>query len=134
MRFDQTLRGLNVDAPIEFLGVPIGRVVSIHLDYDDHSQSFPVVVDAFIYPSRLGGARDKLLAQISGSDDERNAHLIQVLVVRGLRAQARTGNLLTGQLYVSLDFDQHASAVEFDPHARPLAIRTIPGSVDRLQE
>src|SRR5690606_12938319 len=28
MRFDQTLRGLNVDAPVEFLGVPIGRVVS----------------------------------------------------------------------------------------------------------
>jgi paraquat-inducible protein B len=91
-------------------------------------------VSAVIYPNRLGGAQDKLLAQINSDDEERNARLIQVLVERGLRAQARTGNLLTGQLYVSLDFDRRAAAVEFDPHTRPLTIPTIPGSFDKLQE
>lgn len=134
MRFDQTLRGLNVDAPVEFLGVPIGRVVSVNLDYDEHNKSFPVVVGAVIYPNRLGAAHDKLLGLIEGSDEERSAQLIRGFVEQGLRAQARTGNLLTGQLYISLDFAPRAPAMVFDPHARPLVIPTIPGSFDKLQE
>lgn len=134
MRFDQTLRGLNVDAPVEFLGVPIGRVVSVNLDYDEQRQSFPVVVGAVIYPDRLGAANDKLLALIEGSSEERSAHLIRAFVEQGLRAQARTGNLLTGQLYIALEFDRRAADVVFDPHARPLVIPTIPGSFDKLQE
>lgn len=34
LRFDQALRGLKVDAPVEFLGMEIGRVVAINLDFD----------------------------------------------------------------------------------------------------
>src|SRR5690606_38121246 len=77
MRFDQTRRGLNVDAPVEFLGVPIGRVVSVNLDYDEQQKSFPVVVGAVIYPDRLGAANDKLLALVGGNDEERSVHLIR---------------------------------------------------------
>lgn len=134
MRFEQTLRGLNVDAPVEFLGVPIGRVVSVNLDYDEQRQSFPMVVGALIYPNRLGAAYDKLLALVEGSPEERTAHLLGALVEQGLRAQAQTGNLLTGQLYISLDFDSRAADVAFDPSAQPLVIPTIPGSFDQLRE
>ncbi len=109
MRFDQTLRGLQVDAPVEFLGVPIGRVVSVNLDFDEQSKNFPVVVGAVIFPKRLGQAHQKLMAAYGGEDNEANtARLLEMLVERGLRAQARTGNLLTGQLYISLDFDRTA--------------------------
>ncbi|CAB5520261.1 paraquat-inducible protein B [Stutzerimonas stutzeri] len=134
MRFDQTLRGLNVDAPVEFLGVPIGRVVSVKLDYDEKSKSFPAVVGAVIYPSRLGTAHDKLSQFLGGDTEEHTARLMQMFVDRGLRAQARTGNLLTGQLYISLDFDQKAPKIAFDQHARPMVIPTIGGSFDKLQE
>lgn len=134
MRFDQTLRGLSADAPVEFLGVPIGNVVSVNLDYDPQQKNFPVIVGAVIYPNRLGAANEKLLSLIEGSDEERGARLISTFVERGLRAQARTGNPLTGQLYIALDFHPRAADVVFDPHARPLVIPTIPGSFDRLQE
>jgi len=134
MRFDQTLRGLNVDAPVEFLGVPIGRVVSVKLDYDEKNKSFPAVVGAVIYPSRLGAAHDKLSQALGGDTEEHTARLMQMFVDRGLRAQARTGNLLTGQLYISLDFDPRAPQVAFDQHARPMVIPTIAGSFDKLQE
>jgi len=134
MRFDQTLRGLNVDAPVEFLGVPIGRVVSVKLDYDERNKSFPVVVGAVIFPSRLGAAHDKLTQTLGGDTEEHTARLMRIFVERGLRAQARTGNLLTGQLYISLDFDPRAPKVAFDPNARPMAIPTIAGSFDKLQE
>ncbi len=56
------------------------------------------------------------------------------LIDQGLRAQARTGNLLTGQLYVALDFVPHATKVTFDPDAKPMTIPTAPGSFDKLQE
>ncbi|MDB5981338.1 MAG: PqiB family protein [Pseudomonas sp.] len=50
MRFDQPLRGLVVNAPVEFHGVALGRVVSVDLDYDSVKQDFPTVIGAVIYP------------------------------------------------------------------------------------
>jgi paraquat-inducible protein B len=135
MRFAQSLRGLVVNAPVDFLGVNIGRVVSVDLDYDPQSQTFPGVVGAVIYPKRLGAADEKL-RQLGGSGDadQQSARILGAFVARGLRAQARNGNLLTGQLYIAMDFDPKAPKVVFDPKARPLEIPTVPGSFDKLQE
>ncbi len=135
MRFEKSMRGLDVNAPVEFLGVKIGNVVSVHLDYDDKSQTFPLIVGAVIYPQRLGSAYDKLQALVKARGE--NADMTQMmsrLVDHGLRAQARTGNLLTGQLYISMDFVKNAPKVAFDMNARPLMIPTTPGSFDKLQE
>ncbi|MBF7141173.1 MULTISPECIES: intermembrane transport protein PqiB [Pseudomonas] len=134
MRFDQAMRGLAVSAPVEFHGVNIGRVVSVDLDYDTDKKTFPTMVGAVIYPSRLGKAHDKILAQLGGEDDARSAQVMAAFVQQGLRAQARTANLITGQLYISLDFMPKAAAVKFDMAARPLLIPTVPGSLDKLQE
>ncbi len=135
MRFEQSVRGLAVDAPVEFLGVNIGKVVSIRLDYDEQKQRFPVLVGAVVYPQRLGAAYDKLeaLAKAHGENPDLS-QMIGRLVGQGLRAQARTGNLLTGQLYVALDFAPHAPKVAFDETAKPLVIPTVAGSFDKLQE
>ncbi|MDF2643516.1 MAG: PqiB family protein [Pseudomonas sp.] len=135
MRFNQSLRGMAVNSPVEFVGVNIGRVVSVDLDYDPVSKTFPGIVGAVIYPDRLGIAQDKIeqLAG-SGSEEEKSARVLGMFVKNGLRAQARNGNLLTGQLYIALDFDPRASKVAFNPKARPMEIPTMPGSFDKLQE
>ena len=135
MRFDQSVRGLAVDSPVEFLGINIGKVVSVKLDYDPKTHRFPVLVGALVYPQRLGSAYQKLeaLARARGENPDL-AQLMGRLVGQGLRAQARTGNLLTGQLYVALDFIPHAPKVAFDANAKPLSIPTAPGSFDKLQE
>ena len=135
MRFEQSVRGLAVDAPVEFLGIDIGKVVSVKLDYDEKAQRFPVVVGAVVYPQRLGNAYDKLeaLAKARGENPDLS-QLMGRLVDHGLRAQARSGNLLTGQLYVALDFVPHTPPVAFDPNAKPLTIPTVAGSFDKLQE
>ncbi|MGA0586238.1 intermembrane transport protein PqiB [Dyella sp. KRB-257] len=135
MRFDQSLRGLAVDAPVEFLGINIGRVASINMDYDAKRERFPVTVGAVIYPQRLGRAYDKLAAQARAHGEGGDlAPMIGKLVAHGLRAQVRTGNLLTGQLYIALDFLPKAPRVDFDASASPLEIPTAPGSFDKLQE
>lgn len=55
-------------------------------------------------------------------------------MANGLRAQVRNGNLLTGQLYIAMEFDPKAPKVAFNAKARPLEIPTVPGSFDKLQE
>src|ERR1700722_13108616 len=133
MRFAQSLRGLSIGAPVEFVGVSIGRVVSIDLDYDPRSQRFPVLVTAVLYPRRMGRAYEVLAQQGTAESDDKMAHLVGELVARGLRAQPRPGDLLTGQLYLALDFIPGARTAHFNAAARPLEIPTIRGSIDELQ-
>jgi paraquat-inducible protein B len=134
MRFTQSLRGLSVGAPVEFVGVNIGQVFSIDLDYDAKHKKFPVVVTALIYPQRMGKAYEVLEQNGTATSEEKMAKLVGELVERGLRAQPRTGNLLTGQLYIALDFIPGAAPASFAVDAQPLEIPTTPGSIQELQQ
>ncbi|MCY0106726.1 MULTISPECIES: intermembrane transport protein PqiB [Pseudomonas] len=136
LRFDQSLRGLKVDAPVEFLGMEIGRVVGINLDFDAKKRTFPLNVGIVIYPQRLGQAYKKMLSEFKHdpNDEAAGIRLLGTFVDNGLRAQARSGNLLTGQLYIALDFFPKAEKVAFDPSARPVVLPTVPGSLEQLQE
>ncbi|WP_028224252.1 PqiB family protein [Paraburkholderia ferrariae] len=133
LRFPQAQRGLLVGAPVEFSGIDLGRVISITLDYDPATRQFPSIVDIEIYPQRLGPVLQKL-PKIDAADEHSEAAFLAALVARGLRAQARSSNLLTGQLYISLDFVPNAPKVAFDPNAQPLMLPTAPGSFDKMQE
>jgi paraquat-inducible protein B len=136
LRFDQELRGLKVDAPVEFQGLEIGKVVEINLDYDEKKRSFPVDVSIVIYPQRLGLAHIKMLKALNHNPDDQQAaaKLIGTFIEKGLRAQARSGNLLTGQLYIALDFFPKAEKVLFDANARPIRMPTVPASLEQLQK
>lgn len=133
MRFEQSLRGLTIGAPVEFIGVNIGSVSSIDLDYDARQQSFPMIVTALIYPPRMGRAYDTLTQQGATESDAKMARLVGQLVARGLRAQPRTGNLLTGQLYIALDFIPGERKARFSVDSQPLEIPTARGSIGELQ-
>lgn len=136
MRFAQSLRGLRPGASVEFMGRQIGEVSAVTLDYDDQDKSFPVIVEADVHPSMIGAAHDKLLGAMGASADNKRitAAMFEEFVNRGLRAEARTGNLLTGQLYVALEFYPEAEAVAFNPDKRPVVIPTRPTSLDKVQE
>ena len=104
MVFDQSVRGLAEGAPIDFLGIEIGKVTSIALQYDAASEALP---DRGLrrHLSRCAWARCRnALLQASPTPAAGDVAVLQQLVANGLRAQLRTGNLLTGQLYVALDF------------------------------
>ena len=133
MRFDQAMRGLNVNAPVEFRGTNIGRVTSVFVDYDPVKRRFPVVVDAVVYPQRLGHIHDKV-AHKRGDKQRQPVLFVRDMVAQGLRAQARVGNLLTGQLYIAFDFIPNAPKAELDVNARPLIMPTVGGEMNKLQE
>lgn len=133
LRFSQSLRGLAVGAPVQFYGLEIGRVVSMELDYAPATHTFTSVVNLSIYPQRLGRTLDKLPKDIAEAERQQ-ARFLREMVARGLRAQARPANLLTGQLYISFDFIPNAPRVAFDESVRPLVLPTVKGSLDQLQD
>jgi paraquat-inducible protein B len=56
-----------------------------------------------------------------------------LLVENGLRAQLQTGNLLTGQLFVALDFFPGAGKSKMDWSQTPFELPTIAGNLHQLQ-
>ncbi len=103
MVFDQSIRGLTVGAPIDFLGLEIGAVRSVRLLYDPERHRYPIEVEAELYPLRLGDVRNNV-GNASMADTVRDRALLERMIGNGLSAQARTGNLLTGQMFIALDF------------------------------
>ncbi len=130
MTFEQSVRGLAPGAAIDLLGVEIGRVRGLALQYDEQRKRFPVEVIADVYPLRLGPVRTALLRGASGGGD---TVVLQQLVANGLRAQLRTGNLLTGQLYVALDFIPGPARVASVAADGVVRMPTAPGTLSELQ-
>jgi paraquat-inducible protein B len=136
LRFAQSLHGLTTGAPVLFAGVKLGSVVSIDLDYDQATRRFPTAVGIVVYPQRLGPVLETLKREGNGGGDreQQMAQFLHMMVEHGLRAQARSANLLTGQLYVALDVMPQAPRAHVDIHARPLTVPTVDGAFDQLQE
>jgi len=131
LKFNQSLRGLSVGAAVDFRGIVLGQVTDIGVDYDPQTRSFAMPVTVELYPDRLKRRTHGTPAPELGTAESQQ--LLRHLVERGLRAQLRTGNLLTGQLYVALDIFPKAAPVTFDATRDPLELPTIPNSLDALQ-
>lgn len=130
LRFRQSVRGLAVGAPVDFRGIEIGVVRSIGLKFDPAAGDFSAPVTVDIYPDRLAPQNGASV----NKDRAVRVALVADLVQRGLRAQLRTGSLLTGQLYVAMDFFPDAPAVHFDSRAQPLELPTVPSDLEELHQ
>ena len=132
MVFDQSARGLAPGAAVDLLGVDIGRVRTVALQYDGMRKRFPVEVVADIYPLRLGSVRTALMKDAGGGDKV----VLQRLVSNGLKAQLRTGNLLTGQLFVALDFVPGSTTIASSAMLAAdgsVRLPTTPGTLSEIQ-
>ena len=132
MVYDHSVKGLALGAPIDFLGIDIGNVRSLQLQYDAQRKRYPMEVLADIYPLRLGKVRQAMLAGATG-DPAADIRFLKTLVANGLRAQLRTGNLLTGQQYVALDFPAKAPPATLDLSNGVPRVPTMPGTLSELQ-
>jgi len=132
MVFDHSVRGLAVGAAVDFLGIEIGTVRTISPQYDRRRNRYPVEVTADIYPLRLGGVRDAMLGGAT-ADPSADLRFLKMLVDNGLRAQLHTGNLLTGQQYVALDFMPKARPATLDTRGELPLVPSVPGTLSELQ-
>jgi paraquat-inducible protein B len=110
--FDESVRGLDIGAPVEFWGIQMGQVLDVKLVYDQQKKNFRVRVLVETETERF------YEAGFVGSDTDRRK-MLEGLLARGFRAQLKTGNLLTGKQVVILDFF---------PDAEPATIQTENGT------
>jgi paraquat-inducible protein B len=118
--FEGAAQGLQVGAPVLFLGVKVGTVKAIQLGIDRNNRQFVVPVMIEVEPNVVR-------AQGGEPIDLRDRTVVRKLIERGLRGQLRMQSVLTGQLYVDLDFhpDKPARYVALDPEVSEIpAIRT----------
>lgn len=133
MLFEQSSRGLEIGAPVDLLGVEIGNVRSITLQHEPGSARYPVEVIAEIFPARLGAVRHQF-AERNGRDVANvDARFVKRLVENGMRAQMRTANLLTGQMYIGLEFIARAKPAAFDEQAELPTLPSVPGALSEVQ-
>lgn len=102
--FTGSVKGLDVGAPVTLRGVKVGEVTDLRVSYDPGQGQFVIPVTITVGRGELGVAPD--IAEDTS---------LRRLIARGLRAQLKTQSLLTGLLYVDLDFlpQTEARYVEF---------------------
>ncbi len=122
--FDQSVRGLTPGAPVEFRGIPLGRVVEISFEHSPAGDSrVPVVIEI-----------DSDTLAKAGEDLENRQNVLAECVRRGLRATLSTGSLLTGALYVDLDFVPDAPPAELTRVGDYEVIPTESSGLAQLQD
>ncbi len=127
--FTGSVRGLSVGAPVELKGIKLGQVTGIKMEYnpDTKDVKIPVIIEVQMNRFSINGVPD--------TDTFIRAHhkeLLDGLVRQGLRAKLQTGNYVTGQLLVDLDFHQDTSPKEIDWEANPPVFPTIPTPLEKI--
>jgi paraquat-inducible protein B len=104
-----TIRGLQVGAPVEYRGLVIGKVLSINtLDNNQDrllEQGFDIPVVISIQPGRVRQPDNAIGLEFIRKQTS-------LWIKRGLRATLKTGNLLTGALFVDLQTYPDAPFIE----------------------
>ena len=125
--FDESVRGLTSGAPVEYRGVRIGTVMTVPYFFNmkkplqiAFNRGIPVLI-------RVEAARlyDSLTLPELQQELDSAVH-------KGLRAVLKTGNLLTGGLYVDLNIvegatPQSSTAAVATPSARTTAVHELAG-------
>ncbi len=135
--FTETLRGLSVGAPVTLLGLPAGEVTDVGLQIDPATLSLRGRVEIVAFPERIVA---RLHAQqvaagetLTRSTQRRQAFFERMVEQRGMRAQLRSGSLLTGQLFVAFDFFPDAPKAKIDWSQDPTELPAVPSTVTDLE-
>ena len=136
--FSESLRGLSVGAPVTILGLTAGEVVDVGLDIDPAVSKIRGRVEIVSYPHRLTArlsAKEAAIGKLlDRSVQQRHAFIQRLVEQRGLRAQLRSGSLITGQLFVALDYFPDAPKAKIDWSRDPVELPVMPSEITDLEQ
>lgn len=126
--FGDSIRGLKVNAPVEFRGVKVGHVIKTDMDYPnmgnllDKETLIPIKI--LIYPARMGLSDD-----IKSVNKMREK--LDIWIKQGLHAGLATGNLLTGSKIIDLKYSNpnNLALINFNGYR---VIPSIASSIDQI--
>ena len=126
LQFDGSVRGLTEGAPLEFRGIRTGTVTDVYLLSDPEELSAQVEVIVAFEPERIHGLeRDPDSKDPYGTLDK--------FIKKGLRARLEQGSLITGQLYISLDFYEDAEPAELIVGGVHPRMPTMPTEIEEIK-
>jgi paraquat-inducible protein B len=124
--FSESIKGLNVGAPVLFQGVQIGSVVSITIvgDREKAKVEIPVVIEVEL---------DRFVFREAGkvADPAKN---MPRLIDKGLRAMLEMQSLITGQLLIELNFFPDTPVVLQKISQEYIEIPTIPSTTAKVAQ
>ncbi|QHM70512.1 intermembrane transport protein PqiB [Mixta intestinalis] len=130
MFFNDSIRGLQPGAPVEFRGIRLGTVAQAPYTVPGWNQSLN---NDYRIPVLVRIEPDRFINRL-GSDFDIEQHL-QDGKKRGLRASLKTGNLLSGSLYIDLDFYSNAPQYKGPEKVAGLEIiPTVTGGLSQIQQ
>jgi paraquat-inducible protein B len=138
LHFKESLRGLSVGAPVTFLGLTAGEVTRVGLELDQKQGNIRSEVTIVLYPERvlaLGtAAQERASAALIQDEPKRRALMKRLVEERGLRAELKSGSLITGQLYVSLDYHPNAPRAKIDMSQTTPEMPVVPSPLAELED
>ena len=126
--FDGSVKGLNVGSPVTYRGVQVGTVTNIDIVLSpERNAKIPVTVEIDPAAFTVVGKGNAV-----GIDELRKG-IHESSVKEGLRAQLQIQSLLTGQLFIQLDYFP-GTPVRFVETGDTPEIPTIPTTLDQLTD
>jgi len=125
LHFDGDVRGLNIGAPVELHGIQIGQVLDVNLEFDLDTEAFRIPVLIETEPDRI-----KTAGKIPEGVERQK--IMDYLVGKGLRAQLKTGSLITGQLLVAIDMHPGEPPAKINWEGSYPEIPTVPTAMEEI--
>jgi paraquat-inducible protein B len=136
--FNESMRGLSVGAPVTLLGLQVGQVTDVGIDVNPKTMSIRGRVEIVSYPERLAARLDETqaaLGKMFQAGEQKRHVLVRTLVEQhGLRAQLRSGSLVTGQLFVAFDYFPNAPKAKIDWSRDPAELPVIASTLTGIEE
>jgi paraquat-inducible protein B len=128
--FDGSVNGLRIGAPVKFKGVEIGSVKDIRLEMGPvkHVHKIPVIIQIDL---------NKVIRRGASRAEAMNPNTIRGFIEQGMRGQLQTESLLTGLLYVGLDWFPETPLRFVQPpgsHFEYEEIPTVPTELEQVQD
>ena len=121
--FDGSVQGLKAGAPVAIKGVQIGEVLNIKAQLNSKNLNIVTIVPIEVDPKKI-----KL-------DKELNADkVMSELVKKGMRAQLQSSSLLTGLLYVNIDFFPKTPIKHYDIPTEYPQFPTVQTDLEKITE
>jgi paraquat-inducible protein B len=137
LHFTETLRGLSVGAPVTLLGLPAGEVTDVGLTIDPATMGVRGRVEIVSFPERLvahlGQNKAAIDKMVQASAQGRQDIMRRMVEQRGMRAQLRSGSLITGQMFVAFDFFPNAPKPKIDWSREVPELPVVPSTVSDLE-
>lgn len=128
LQFEQSLRGLDEGAPVEYRGIRVGTVERILREElaKAHTSAIAVPVVIRLEPGRFG------MPDNAESVELLSERIEDTVATMGLRASLQTGNLITGGLFVAIDHHPDQQTAHIGEFNGLSTLPTISGGIERL--